>query len=92
MSLSPSEHPEHSSGVLTACADCGDQGTDTRGYGDLTYWLTDDDLWDRVVGDDTIVLCPRCFTDRSSDAGISISWRAVIEEHVYLTTDPRGRH
>jgi ribosomal protein L37E len=42
-----------------------------------TYWLADDALWARVVGDDSIVLCPACFRRFADAAGVSFYWRAV---------------
>lgn len=63
-------------GDVSPCADCAMPTSETTG----SYWLASDDLWGRVVGDDTIVLCPRCFHDRAEAEGIFVSWRAVEEE------------
>lgn len=66
-----------SSGPLTPCADCGDQGSEDAGYGDLSYWLTDDAFWAAIGGDDTITLCPRCFGHRANRKGYGVEWRAI---------------
>lgn len=42
-----------------------------------SYWNTNDNLWDRVVGTDKIILCPPCFTELANSKGIHISWVAV---------------
>lgn len=64
-------------GPLTPCADCGDQGSEDAGYGGLSYWLADDELWARVVGRDDIALCPGCFSARARRAGVSLGWKAL---------------
>lgn len=58
------------------CADC-DLPTS---YAIGSYWLADDELWKYVVGDDTLVLCPRCFHDRAAILGVAVRWQAVPDE------------
>jgi hypothetical protein len=57
------------------CNDCGLPYYERVG----TYWLADDALWARVVGDDSIVLCPACFRRRAVALGVSFYWRAVAD-------------
>lgn len=54
------------------CRDCAVPTS----YAIGSYWLADDDLWNRVVGDNSIVLCPACFHDRAEAQGVAVSWRA----------------
>lgn len=54
------------------CADCTLPTSAAIG----SYWLASDELWERVVGDEAVVLCPFCFEARARALGISISWRA----------------
>lgn len=58
------------------CEDCGAPTNESIGD---SYWLADDDLWNRVVRTDTIVLCTDCFTIRARATGVRVSWRAVEE-------------
>lgn len=44
-----------------------------------SYWRALDDLWAQVVGDDTTILCPRCFGIRAQTKGIHICWQALPE-------------
>ncbi len=54
------DHPEH------RCKRCG---------GRNIVWNTDSDLWNRVAGDFSI-LCPICFCELASEAGIEpVAWR-----------------
>jgi hypothetical protein len=62
-------------GDVHPCADCGVPTSEATG----SYWLASDELWARVVGDDSIVLCPRHFHDRAEQRGILVSWRAIEE-------------
>lgn len=64
-------HPDDT----TPCHDCGLTYYERLG----SYWLTDDALWQRIVGDDSVVLCPRCFVLRGRAIGVSVSWRAAQE-------------
>lgn len=59
----------------TPCNDCGFPYYERMG----SYWLADDDLWWRIVSDDSIVLCPGCFATRAHLAGVPMHWRAVRE-------------
>ena len=58
------------------CEDCGVPTSRPIG----SYWLASDELWAQVVGDDTIVLCPSCFTGRAEAKDIHVSWRAVVDD------------
>lgn len=46
-----------------------------------SYWVTDDDLWHRVVGNISPppILCPHCFTTLAGLAGASIGWVAKVD-------------
>jgi hypothetical protein len=45
-----------------------------------SWWQAPDDLWMEVVGDETAVWCPRCFTERADELGIWTRWEAVRDE------------
>jgi hypothetical protein len=59
------------------CSDCGESYYERMGG----YWLTDDEMWQYVVGDSTLVLCPRCFSRRARRAGRSVRWLAIDDTH-----------
>ena len=57
------------------CHDCGKTYFERMG----SYWLADDALWARVVGTDTVVLCPSCFAERAKVIGLLVHWRPHLE-------------
>lgn len=57
----------------------GDLVPDGEGVWSLspsTYWRAPDDLWMRVTGSASAVLCPQCFTMAARDIGEWIRWEA----------------
>jgi hypothetical protein len=66
---------EQQHGDVHRCADCALPTSAAIG----SYWLASDELWERVVGDEPIVLCPLCFEARAQALGIAVSWRAEAE-------------
>ena len=63
-------HPED------ICTDCG---------GPNVVWHAPNDLWNRVMGGEGGILCPRCFIQRAKADGINEVWRvdtaAMAGEH-----------
>lgn len=51
----------------------------------VAWWRADDALWDRLVGDPNVVLCPRCFGEIAREQGVPIRWEAVDDR---VTTEP----
>lgn len=43
-----------------------------------TYWFADNHVWNRVVGSEVGVLCPRCFTEKAEAMGVPVGWRCGI--------------
>jgi hypothetical protein len=44
-----------------------------------SWWLAPDELWLRVIGDPTGVVCPPCFTHAADEIGVRVRWDAVQE-------------
>jgi hypothetical protein len=44
-----------------------------------SFWSTDNELWVKVTGLESGILCPPCFTDLARSKGIHIRWKAVIQ-------------
>jgi hypothetical protein len=57
------------------CADCRRPVRERVGG----YWRAPDDLWAEVVGDDSTILCPRCFGQRADARGVFVHWEARRE-------------
>jgi hypothetical protein len=45
-----------------------------------SWWRASDELWQRVIGDPTAVVCPPCFTSSADAAGIAVRWEAIADE------------
>lgn len=59
-----------------ACTDCGI---------DNPVWFAPNELWNRVMGDHTGFLCPRCFIVRAEAAGVRPTAWVLTEERAALT-------
>lgn len=45
-----------------------------------SWWETDDALWFKINGRHEGVMCPPCFTTACAEQGISVRWRALIDD------------
>lgn len=47
--------------------------------GIASYWRASDELWNKIVGRPSGVLCPRCFTEKARGMGVRVAWLAMVE-------------
>jgi hypothetical protein len=55
------------------CDDCDNPVAKKMG----SYWTAPDDMWNKVVGNNTTILCPGCFFWRATYNLVPIHWEAV---------------